>query len=74
FGFGAPAVGVFTSAPFGSASTTTTSLFSFAAPTVQASTSGFSFGSQPSFTPTLAVSTFGNKDVTIKANPRRQKN
>ncbi|CAF2136405.1 unnamed protein product [Rotaria magnacalcarata] len=74
FGFGAPAVGVFTSAPFGSASTTTTSLFSFAAPTVQASTSGSSFGSQPSFTPTLAVSTFGNKDVTIKANPRRQKN
>ncbi|CAF2079690.1 unnamed protein product [Rotaria magnacalcarata] len=74
FGFGAPAVGVFTSAPFGSASTTTTSLFSFAAPTVQASTSGSSFGSQPSFTPTLAVSTFGNKDVTIKANPWRQKN
>ncbi|CAF5217926.1 unnamed protein product [Rotaria magnacalcarata] len=74
FGFGAPAVGVFTSAPFGSASTTTASLLSFAAPTVQASTFGFSFGSQPSVTPTLTVSTFGNKDVTIKANPRRQKN
>ncbi|CAF1582001.1 unnamed protein product [Rotaria magnacalcarata] len=74
FGFGAPTHGTIALAPFGSASTTTTTatLFSFGA--IKSETSGFSFCSQPSATPTFTVSTFENKDVTIKADPRWRKN
>ncbi|CAF3421452.1 unnamed protein product [Rotaria socialis] len=67
-------------APFGSAPTTTPSIFAApfgSAPTfgaIKSETSGFSFCSKPSVTPTFTVSTFGNQDVTIKAKPRQQKN